>query len=338
MEIKEDKDLTQYNTFGVGATARFFSEINSLDTLKEIIKKNQVDGNEFLTLGGGSNVLFTKNTDAWVLKNELKGVRKIKEDSENVWIEAFGGEDWHSFVLYTLENGYYGLENLSLIPGSVGACPIQNIGAYGVEVKDFISDVYTIDLSNSEEEVFTNSQCDFGYRNSIFKNELKGKVFIYKVVFKLNKSPNLNVAYRALNEELEKQGINNPEPIDISKAVIAVRSSKLPDPKEIGNSGSFFKNPEITKEIFEKLKLNFPDIPNYPGANGLIKLAAGWLIDKAGWKGYRDGDVGVHKKQALVLVNYGKGSGKEVYDLSERIILDIKNKFGITLAREVNVI
>jgi len=238
----------------------------------------------------------------------------------------------------TLNRGWYGLENLALIPGCVGASPIQNIGAYGVEVKDLITKVYAIDLKSGKELVFENKDCRFGYRNSIFKQELKGQIFIYKVVFKLKKSAVVNISYRALKEELEKERIADPKPGDIANAVIQVRRSKLPDPAEIGNSGSFFKNPEISVKTFQPLKKKFKDIPNYSAPDGKIKLAAGWLIEKAGWKGYRIGNIGVHKKQALVLVNYGGGTGAEVLDLSEKIILDVQSNFGITLVREVNIV
>ena len=339
MVLKEsDINLISYNTFGISARAKYFTRVQSLDNLKEIIHRNRQSKHKLLVLGGGSNLLLTQDVNAWVLKNEYKGIKKVDENKDFVWIEACGGEDWHEFVMYSLQNWWYGLENLALIPGSVGASPIQNIGAYGVEVKDLISEVYAIDLRNGEELKFENRDCNFSYRNSIFKKELKGLVFIYKVIFKLKKVPEVNITYRALKDELEKEQIVNPNPVDIAKAVIAVRRSKLPDPAEIGNSGSFFKNPEISKDAFHLLEKNYQGIPHYPGNQGKLKLAAGWLIDKAGWKGYRKGNIGVHKKQALVLVNYGGGTGKEIVELSEIIIIDIKTKFGITLAREVNII
>jgi len=339
MILKEhDINITAYNTFGITANAKYFTRVQSLDNLKEIILKNRQSRHKLWVLGGGSNVLLTQDVNAWVLKNEFKGIKKTDENKDFIWIEAYGGEDWHEFVMNSLQNKWYGLENLALIPGSVGASPIQNIGAYGVEVKDLISEVYAIDLNSGEEVIFKNRDCNFGYRNSIFKQELKGLVFIYKVVFKLKKSADINIAYKALKEELQNENISNPNPIDIANAVIKVRQSKLPDPAKIGNSGSFFKNPEIEKEAFQLLKNDYSEMPHYSGSNGKIKLAAGWLIDKAGWKGYRKGNVGVHKKQALVLVNYGGGSGKELFELSEKIIADVKTKFGITLAREVNII
>lgn len=331
-------NLVSNNTFGVTAFAKYFSRIKTLEDLKEIIRKNKDYNEKLLILGGGSNILFTQNPDVWVLKNEILGINKIDENDDYVWIEAYGGEDWHDFVMKTLSKGWYGLENLALIPGCIGASPIQNIGAYGVEVKDFINVVYAIDLNNGNELTFDNVDCRFGYRNSIFKQELKEQLIIYKVVFKLNKSPKVKVSYRALEDELEKEKISDPFPIDVANAVIKVRRSKLPDPAEIGNSGSFFKNPEISKETFFRLSEKFENVPNYPAPEGKIKLAAGWLIEKAGWKGYRKENIGVHKKQALVLVNYGGGTGKEVFELSERIIKDVKSKFGITLVREVNVV
>ena len=338
MIIESNINLVSYNTFGVSAIARQFSRIKSLDDLQEVINKNKTLDEKLLILGGGSNVLFTQNPDAWVLKSEIKGINKIEENEDFVWIEAYGGEDWHAFVMSTLSRGWYGLENLALIPGCVGASPIQNIGAYGVEVKDLITKVYAIDLKSGKELVFENKDCRFGYRNSIFKQELKGKLFIYKVVFKLKKSTDVNVSYRALKDELDKEDITDPNPMDIANAVIKVRRSKLPDPAEIGNSGSFFKNPEISVKTFHPLKKKFENIPNYPAPDGKIKLAAGWLIEKAGWKGYKSGNIGVHKKQALVLVNYGGGTGKNILELSEKIILDVQSKFGITLVREVNIV
>ena len=331
-------NLVSYNTFGVTAFAKYFSKITSIEDLKEVIDKNKDLNEKLLILGGGSNVLFTQNPDVWVLKSELKGINKIDENHDFVWIEVFGGEDWHTFVMNTLSHGWYGLENLALIPGCVGASPIQNIGAYGVEVKDLISEVYAIDLENGKEIVFDNKACRFAYRNSIFKQELKGKLFIYKVIFKLLKSPKVNVSYRALKDELENENISNPSPDDVANAVIKVRRSKLPDPAEIGNSGSFFKNPEISAKTFQPLKMKFENIPHYPAPHGKVKLAAGWVIEKAGWKGYRIGNIGVHKKQALVLVNYGGGTGKAILDLSDKIINDVQSKFGITLVREVNIV
>ena len=336
--IESDINLVSYNTFGVAAIAKHFSRIKTLEDLKEVLDKNKTLNEKLLILGGGSNVLFTQNPDVWVLKSELKGINKIDENENFIWVEVFGGEDWHTFVMNSLSQGWNGLENLSLIPGCVGASPIQNIGAYGVEIKDLISKVYAIDLKSGNELVFENEDCRFGYRNSIFKQELKGKLFIYKVIFKLMKSPEVNVSYRALKDELEKENISDPTPGDIANAVIKVRRSKLPDPAEIGNSGSFFKNPEVSIETFNPLKEKFENIPNYPAPEGKIKLAAGWLIEKAGWKGYRTGNIGVHEKQALVLVNYGGGTGKEVFDLSEEIIKDVQSKFGITLVREVNIV
>ncbi len=338
MTRESNINLVSYNTFGVTAFAKYFSKITSIEDIKEVINKNKDLNEKLLILGGGSNVLFTQNPDVWVLKSEITGIRIIDEDDDFVWIEAYGGEDWHSFVMQSLKQGWYGLENLALIPGCVGASPIQNIGAYGVEVKDLIREVYAVDLENGDELVFDNNACRFSYRNSIFKQELKGHIFIYKVIFRLKKSPEINITYQALKDELEKENISNPNPVDIANAVIKVRQSKLPDPAEIGNSGSFFKNPEISTETFQVLKGKFPKMPHYPATGGKIKLAAGWLIDRAGWKGYRNGNIGVHKKQALVLVNYGGGTGKEILNLSEKIILDVQSKFGITLVREVNII
>jgi len=240
--------------------------------------------------------------------------------------------------MFCLEKAWFGLENLSLIPGLVGASPIQNIGAYGVEVKNFISSVVSIDLATGEELKLDNDKIQFGYRNSIYKQDLKGKIFITKVLFTLHKDPKVNVKYKALIEELEDRSIDNPSPRDVSDAIIAVRQSKLPDPAEIGNSGSFFKNPVVDISVLKDIEKNYENVPNYPADEGKVKLAAGWLIEKGGWKGYREGEIGVHEKQALVLVNYGRGKGKDIKMLSDRIISDIKSKFGVSLEREVNIL
>ena len=337
MDIQRDFDLKTYNTFGVSAKASLCTVISKEEDLQEVIAENARISKELFPLGGGSNLLLSKDLDKWVLINELKGIRVLEEDAERVVVEVMAGENWHQFVMTCLENGWYGLENLSLIPGSVGASPIQNIGAYGVEVKDFIRSVKAIDLKGGEELEFNNASMRFSYRNSIFKEELRGKTFITRVVFELKKKPEVHVAYRALQEELDKRGITDPGPADVSSAVIAVRQSKLPDPEEIGNSGSFFKNPVVAMEQYLQLASEHPDIPNYPVDDAHKKLAAGWLIEQAGWKGFRDGDIGVHAKQALVLVNYGAGKGADIYSLSQRIIDDVKSKFGVELEREVNV-
>jgi UDP-N-acetylmuramate dehydrogenase len=338
MELKRNIELKAYNTFGVSAKATLFSQIWRTDDLQKVIEKNRALHMELYPLGGGSNILLTGDIDKWVLINHLKGISILSENDEEVRLEVMSGENWHEFVLYTLEHKYYGLENLSLIPGLVGAAPIQNIGAYGVEVKDFIESLEYIDLMTGDIKKIGNADMHFEYRNSIFKQELKSKVFISSVVFKLHKDPKVNVQYKALIDELEARGITKPSPKDISDAVIAVRKSKLPDPALIGNSGSFFKNPVVDSHLLEILETKFESVPHYPAESGKVKLAAGWLIEKAGWKGYREGAIGVHDKQALVLVNYGGGKGSDIKALSDKIIADIKNKFGVTLEREVNIL
>jgi len=338
MELKRNIELKGYNTFGVSAKASLLTQIWRIDDLQKVIEKNKALHMEIYPLGGGSNILLTGDIDKWVLINHLKGISIISENDKEVTLEVMSGENWHEFVLYTLENKYFGLENLSLIPGLVGAAPIQNIGAYGVEVKDFIQSVEYVDLKTGDIKKLVNADMHFDYRHSIFKKELKGKVFITSVEFKLHKDPKVNVQYKALIEELEARSIKNPGPKDISDAVIAVRRSKLPDPAIIGNSGSFFKNPVVDNSLLENLEKKFEDVPHYPAEPGKVKLAAGWLIEKAGWKGFRDGAIGVHEKQALVLVNYGGGKGSDIKTLSDKIIADIKNKYGVVLEREVNIL
>lgn len=338
MDICTQTSLKTLNTFGIDVDAHYFSSILSLSDVREVVEINRLKGRRLWVLGGGSNVLFVNNPDRWILKNNIKGLHRVTEDEDFVYVDAAGGENWHDFVMSTLDQGWYGLENLALIPGSVGASPIQNIGAYGREVKDFIERVDAIDLDSGAVVSFDSKACDFGYRNSRFKKNSQDHLFIYNVRFKLLRNPKPQVEYRALKEELERLDIKKPTPLQIAQCVMTVRQSKLPDPEKIGNSGSFFKNPVISKTHFKKLKSGFPQMPGYPEGDHQFKVAAGWLIEKAGWKGFRHEDAGVHEKQALVLVNYGKASGKDILKLSESIIQDVKNKFGITLAREVNII
>jgi UDP-N-acetylmuramate dehydrogenase len=290
-----------------------------------------------LILGGGSNILFTKDVQGWVLKNEIKGIRVVQEDEETVWVEAGAGEPWHGLVLHCIEQGWGGLENLSLIPGNTGASPMQNIGAYGVEIKDVFDSLEAWHLQDRAWVRFTGTDCRFGYRESVFKRALKDQFIIASVTYRLRKKPVLHLEYGAIREELERAGVQEPTIKDVSDAVIRIRSSKLPDPARIGNAGRFFKNPEVGSDQFEALRLQWPGIVGYPLPGGHVKLAAGWLIEKAGWKGFRSGDAGCHDKQALVLVNYGHASGSAIYDLSENILQDVHTKFGVTLEREVNI-
>ncbi len=338
MEFKENYSLKNLNTFGINAYCRYFSEFDNTENLKNALEHQLSKNNKKLILGGGSNILFTKDFDGVVLKNNISGIEKIKEDENHVYIKAGAGVNWHSFVQYCIENNLAGVENLSLIPGNVGASPMQNIGAYGVEVKDVIESVHGIFTEDLKEFSLSNIDCNFAYRESIFKHELKNKAIITHVIYRLNKTPKFNTSYGAIEQELDKMGIKDLSIKAISDAVCNIRKSKLPNPSEIGNAGSFFKNPTVDKTTFEKLKNNFVDIPNYPQADGNIKLAAGWLIEQCGWKGFRNDDYGVHKLQALVLVNYGNAKGGDIYRLSEDILKSVIEKFGVTLEREVNII
>ncbi len=335
MEIKENISLKPFNTFGIAVNATQFIEVNQVNQLKEILQQNKLP---LLILGGGSNVLFTQNFNGLVLKNKLKGIQLIEENEHEVTLKVAAGEVWHEFVLYCIEKGYAGIENLSLIPGSVGASPIQNIGAYGVEVKDVITEVEALNLKDYSIQSFSNVACEFDYRSSIFKTSNKGNYFITAVTFKLSKNARLNVAYGAIGEELKNRNVKQPTIKDVSNAVINIRTSKLPDPQKIGNCGSFFKNPTVSDKVKNKILEKYPDAPNYPQANGDFKIAAGWLIEKCGWKGKRVDNYGVHVHQALVLVNYGGASGSDIFNLSEDIILSVYQTFGIKLEREVNII
>ena len=338
MDIIENYSLKLYNTFGIEAKAKYFADVSTINDLRKVLVFRRQKDLPILFIGGGSNMLFVDNFPGIVLKLNLKGIEILKEDNDYVYVKSQGSENWHHFVEWTLEHDFGGLENLSLIPGNVGTAPMQNIGAYGVEVKDYIVEVQTLELETGNERIFTNEECNFGYRESIFKNELRGKYVLVAVTFKLTKQNHqFHVDYGAIKTELDSEQIINPTIQDISRAVIKIRESKLPDPSQIGNSGSFFKNPVISNDEFAEIEKNHPQIAHYKTDSG-VKLAAGWLIEQAGWKGKRFGDAGVHDKQALVLVNYGNATGKEIYDLSEQIIEDVKAKYGVTLEREVNII
>ena len=340
MEILDNTSLANYNTFGIDVSAKSVIKVEE-NVEWEILKKErkEVFTNQHLILGGGSNILLRKSFPGTVLVNCVKGI-KVIEETENSWfVKANGGEVWHEFVLWTLEQGMHGLENLSLIPGSVGAAPMQNIGAYGVELKDVFHSLEAFDKNSGEVIVFSNEACEFGYRSSVFKTSLKDQYIITSVTFELSKSRDFNTSYGAIESELDKMEYDKLSAKVISDAVISIRRSKLPDPNEIGNSGSFFKNPIIEQSLFEEIRQSCPDIPFYNSTEGKVKLAAGWLIEHSGWKGKTFKEkYGVHKKQALVLVNYGGASGQEIYDLSEAIITDVKEKYGIELEREVNII
>jgi len=334
--ISNKQDLKPYNTFGISVSAAHFAVFSSIEELKYAIR--QFPNEELLILGGGSNVLFTKDFNGLVLRNEIKGFEITDRTMDSVIVKAGAGEVWHEFVLKCIDEGLAGLENLSLIPGSVGASPMQNIGAYGVEIKDVFHSLEAYHLSSGEIHTFDAKNCEFGYRESVFKRKLKGQYVILSVSFKLSSNPNLNTSYGAIESELKNKGIETPTIKDISNAVIAIRSSKLPNPKEIGNAGSFFKNPVVDEVVVTEILKTYPDAPNYPAEPGKRKLAAGWLIEQAGWKGKTIENYGVHKLQALVLVNYGGATGQQIWDLSSAIIASIEAKFGVTLEREVNIL
>jgi len=331
--------LRGYNTFGIEAEARQFVEISSIDQYISLRKSGEYAHLPHLFLGGGSNVLLTKAQEALVVKISIPGITVIKEDADNVWLKGGAGVVWDEFVQYAVNQGWSGLENLSLIPGTVGAAPMQNIGAYGAEIKDTFESLEALNLQTLAIEVFDAKACAFGYRESLFKRAGKGQYLISSVTFKLSKKPSVKTSYGAIQEVLAAKGITNPSIREVADAVIEIRQSKLPDPKQIGNSGSFFKNPTVSASEASRLMAEFPGIPNYPvEGSSDVKFPAGWFIEKAGWKGFRRGDAGVHAKQALVLVNYGEATGAEILALSEEIKQSIKDTFGVSLETEVNIL
>jgi len=335
LDIKENISLKKYNTFGISAFAKRFISIDSVYQLQQLLKIEK----DFFLISGGSNMLLTKNIDKLVIHINTKGISIDKEDDNFVYLTVNSGENWHDFVSWCVSQNYGGVENLSLIPGNVGTCPIQNIGAYGVEVKDTITMVEGLEIVSGKMIRFSNEDCKFGYRNSIFKNAHKGKIILTSVRFKLTKKNHkINTSYGAIETKLNSNNISNPTLKDISDAVISIRKSKLPDPKEIGNSGSFFKNPVIPMNQFLKLKKEYSSIPSFPVSDSEIKVPAGWLVEQSGFKGKRFGDAGVHNKQALVLVNYGNASGVEIYELAKKIKKEVLIKFKVALEIEVNII
>jgi len=337
LQIQQNVSLKNFNTFGVEASAHYFVEINHEDDLVELFMDPQWLQTERLVMGGGSNMLLLHDFDDLVIRMNIRGFEHRIEHN-NVYIEAGAGEVWNDLVNFCVAREYAGLENLSLIPGSVGASPIQNIGAYGVELKDVFNSCRAFEIATGKFRTFTNEDCHFGYRESIFKEELKGQYIIVSVKFHLSLTPNLNLQYGAIGQELANRGITSPTIKDVSQVVSHIRVSKLPDPSTIGNAGSFFKNPVITAEEFITIQQNHPGIVNYPTGDNHIKLAAGWLIEQCGWKGKVVGNTGTWKNQALVLVNHGGATGEEVYNLSSQIIDSVYTKFGVTLQREVNII
>ncbi len=340
MEILQNYSLRSLNSFGIEARAARFARFHSKEDVQELLAEKKRSGSKrqpLLVLGGGSNILLTRDFDGWVLQNAVRGIELMHEDEDAVYVRVGAGENWNDFVQHCIDRGWGGLENLSLIPGLVGASPMQNIGAYGVEIKDFFWDLEAWHIEDRHVRVFTADDCGFGYRESVFKRELKGEYVILHVTYRLLKNPRIHTSYGAIREELEKMGVHEPGIREVADAVIRIRSSKLPDPAKIGNAGSFFKNPGIPLEQFRELQLQFPGIVGYPLPGEQVKLAAGWLIESCGWKGYRRGDAGCHEKQALVLVNFGKASGGEIYNLSQEILESVRFKFGVTLEREVNI-
>ena len=337
MNIQENISLKPFNTFGIDVKARHFIEITSTDDLRQALELEGFP--KKLILSGGSNVLLTRDIDSLILWINIKGVRTLWEDENSIALKIMAGENWHDFVLWTLDKGYGGLENLSLIPGNVGTAPIQNIGAYGVEIQNVFESCEAMEIESRLLKRFTKQDCNFGYRDSFFKNDGKGKFVITSVNLILTKKNHkINTSYGAIENQLNEQKVKDPTIKDVSEAVIAIRRSKLPDPKELGNSGSFFKNPVISKKQFEKFSQENPDAPHFDVGDGTVKVPAGWLIEKCGYKGHRKGDAGVHKEQALVLVNYGNASGDEILQLARSIQSEVKNKFGIELNPEVNII
>lgn len=336
MQLQQNVSLKPYNTFGLDIPAEYFLEITDESQLAEITDDTSLPA-ERRVLGGGSNILLTKPVPGVLLHNRIMGMKRAKETDERVWLEIGAGEKWHDLVMYAINNDLAGLENLSLIPGTVGASPMQNIGAYGVEVKETIDSVTGWHWKEKSLITYTNEECKFGYRDSVFKNELKDQVFITSVTFRLNKEPEFNTSYGAIEQELKEMGVRELSIRAISEAVIAIRTSKLPDPRVIGNAGSFFKNPTIDAETFKALKNDHSEIPSYPAGNDRVKVPAAWLIEKCNWKGFRKGDAGVHTRQALVLVNYGHAKGADIWSLSEDIIQSVNDQFGITLEREVQL-
>lgn len=338
MDLKQNYPLKDLNTFGIAVTARQYASFKSVPELQELLKHPAIDKENLLVLGGGSNVLFTQNYEGTILQNRIEGMTIVSENEDFALVEAGGGVGWHELVLFAIAGGLGGLENLSLIPGTVGAAPLQNIGAYGVELKDVFYNLEAVEISTGNLKIFDADSCGFGYRESVFKKELKGKYIVTHVTLKLQNKPAFNISYGAIKSTMEAMQVKEITLKTLSDAVIAIRRSKLPDPAIIGNAGSFFKNPEISPAEFASLKEQFPEIPSYPAAHGNIKVPAGWLIEHCGWKGKKIDNYGVHTDQALVLVNYGGAQGNQIRALAYDIIDSVRQKFNITLLPEVNII
>ena len=339
MTILKNVDLQSLNTFGIKVFGSHFVTISSLRDAQELFLTPLFQNSKHLILGGGSNILFTKDYNGLVVKVDLRGIEILNEDDDTITLKVGAGETWHDFVLHCVDRNLGGIENLSLIPGTVGAAPIQNIGAYGVEIRNVIVSVEAVDITTGKVRIFSNSDCNFAYRDSIFKQTLKDKYLISSVALKLTKrNHRLNTSYGAIEETLKQQGVVHPTVKNISDAVIHIRRSKLPDPAVIGNAGSFFKNPTIDNKLYESIKKDYPTFPSYPSGDGYVKIPAAWLIEQCGWKGKTFDSIGVHKNQALVLVNYGGGKGKQLWQLALDIKASVEQKFNIDLQPEVNVI
>lgn len=340
MQFQENYSLKSYNTFRIGAQARYFTSFISVDQLQEALEQaaTLATARPPLVLGGGSNILLTGDVDGVVLHNGIKGIELLRQDDEFFYVRAGGGEVWHQLVLHCIGQGYAGVENMSLIPGCVGASPIQNIGAYGVELKDVFHELQAWHIHDKELHSFSLADCGFGYRESVFKGKYRGQYIITAVTLRLRRQPVFHTSYGAIEHELQRMDVQELSIRAISDAVIHIRQSKLPDPEVTGNAGSFFKNPSISFEQYEQLRAQHPSMPAFANADGSMKLAAGWLIEQCGWKGFRRGDAGCHPHQALVLVNYGNANGKEIFDLSQEILDSVKMKFGVMLEREVNIV
>jgi len=338
MELQKDYSLKKLNTFGIDVKASFFTAFTSVTELVQLLGDSSPALKSKLILGGGSNILFTKNFEGLVMQNKIKGKEIIWENEKEALVKSGAGEIWHDLVLFAIEKNLGGIENLSLIPGTVGAAPIQNIGAYGVEIKDTFESLEAVEITSGKSRTFSLTECGFGYRDSVFKRQLKGAYVITSATFRLSKHPKFNTSYGAITSTIEEMGAKELSIKTISDAVCYIRRSKLPDPAVIGNAGSFFKNPEIPETQFTELKVKYPDIPSYKTVPGMVKVPAGWLNEQCGWKGKVVGNTGVHKNQALVLVNHGGANGEEVKNLAHAIQKSVKEKFGITLETEVNII
>lgn len=339
MELEKNKPLDQLNTFGLKASAKYYYQANTIKSLQKILQSEEAANNDVFILGGGSNILLKSNFEGLVIKIAILGKEIINENEDEVTVKTGAGENWHEFVKYAIDNNWGGIENLSLIPGTVGAAPMQNIGAYGVEIKEVFDHLTAINQKTGELKKFTRQECRFGYRESIFKNTLKGQYVITEVALRLKKDNyEPTTSYGAIQQTLGKMKVKNPGIRDVSNAVIKIRKSKLPDPDELGNAGSFFKNPTINKLDHLKLKAEYPEMPGYELPDKKVKVPAAWLIDQCGWKGHKRKNIGVHKNQPLVLVNYGGGNGQDIEKLAQDIQQSVAEKFGIELQPEVNII